>query len=353
MSLVAKNIFVHLILSVSFLMLPYVFIAGEVIRLPDVLHNPHDRFTLFVYFIMLCFFYFNFYYLLPKYYFQKQVVKYFGILLTILIFLIVFYWWVDYTPPHIFKPPPPHMHHGHPPPHMHMPKPAPMSQLSQILFLYIIGILVSLFVRVSRNLKNIESERNKTALAFLKSQINPHFLFNTFNSIYGLAVKEKADNTANGMLKLSGILRYVLTETQSDFVSLQKEMDYIQNYIDLQRLRIDAKTNLKYQVSGNASECVIAPLLMIPFIENAFKYGINPGIEAEISISISVHDEALELKVYNKKIVTRRDMDTQKQIGIGIENTKKRLALLYSQKYTLEMQESLNDFEVYLKLQLT
>jgi LytS/YehU family sensor histidine kinase len=206
---------------------------------------------------------------------------------------------------------------------------------------------------VSRNLKNIESERNKTALAYLKSQINPHFLFNTFNSIYGLAVKEKADNTANGMLKLSGILRYVLTETQSDFVSLQKEIDYIQNYIELQRLRIDAKTNLKYQVSGNASDCVIAPLLMIPFIENAFKYGINPGIEAQISISISVQEKALELKVFNKKIVQRRDTDTPKGNGIGIENTKKRLALLYPQKYTLEIQETHNDFEVYLKLQLT
>ena len=95
MILKSKHILIHLILSISFLMIPYVFIAGDMFRLPHVFHNPHDRFTLFVYFVMLGFFYFNYYYLLPTYYLKKQSITYFSIIAFILVFLITFYWWVD------------------------------------------------------------------------------------------------------------------------------------------------------------------------------------------------------------------------------------------------------------------
>lgn len=349
-----KNIAVHLLLSLSFLMIPYVFIAGEVFHFPNLAHSPHDRFTIVVYILMLCFFYFNYYYLLPVLYMKKKVGRYFSILFGILVIFITFYYWVDFTPPHFFRPPPlrfdmpPGPHHPHP----HMHKPAPMSQLSQLLLLYLIGILVSLAIRISRNLKNIEVQRNKTALAYLKSQINPHFLFNTLNSIYGFAVKEKADNTAGGMLKLSGILRYVLTETQSDFVRLSKEIDYISNYIELQRLRIDAKTDFTYTVTGKIDQQMIAPLLMIPFIENAFKYGINPGIAAHIEIDIQVEGDELELLVCNKKIAERKDSSRPDQTMIGIENTKTRLELLYPNRYSLDIEETFVDYRVRLKINL-
>lgn len=357
MRISVKSIFIHLLLSVSFLMIPYIFIAGELFRFPDLLHSPHDRFTVFVYILMLGFFYINYYYLLPALYMKKQVSRYYAIVTGILVVLILFYYWVDFTPPRFFRPPPPPRFHDmlqrplppHPP---HMHKPGAMSQLSQLLFLYIIGILVSLSARISRNLKNIELERNKTALAYLKSQINPHFLFNTLNSIYGLAVKEKADKTAGGMLKLSGILRYVLTETQSDFVSLSKEIDYISNYIELQRLRIDTRTNFNFQVKGETDKQMIAPMLLIPFIENAFKYGINPGIEAHIDIAIIVEGETLELHVFNKKIAERKDNSRPDQTMIGIENTKNRLALLYPERHQLDINEDFIDYRVMLRLNL-
>ena len=120
----------------------------------------------------------------------------------------------------------------------------------------------------------------------------------TFNSIYGLAVKEKADKTANGMLKLSDMLRYVLTDTQSDFVRLNKEINYINNYIELQKLRIESDTIIQYQITGNQNLHVIAPMLLIPFIENAFKYGINPGKESNIDIQIKIEDVLLLLQFF-------------------------------------------------------
>lgn len=368
MNLKYREILVHLILSVSFLMIPYVFIADEVFRFPDIWHSPHDRFTVAIYIMMLGFFYFNYYYLLPAFYLRKRVTAYFAIISAILVLLISYYYWMDFTPPHTFfnTPPTDHprpfdMQHdmsdrppfdikGDMPPHPRFPKPAPMSQLSQLLFLYIIGILVSLFARVSRNLKKIESEKNKTALVYLKSQINPHFLFNTFNSIYGLAVKERADKTANGMLKLSGMLRYVLTETESDFVSLAKEIDYINNYVELQRLRMDASTNLRYTVTGDISNKLIAPMLLIPFIENAFKYGINPGVASDILVAISLDENKLQMIVSNKKTVEKKEAE---KLGIGLDNTRSRLELLYPLKYSLHILENETDYSVTLKLNLS
>ncbi|MBK6329604.1 MAG: histidine kinase [Bacteroidetes bacterium] len=201
-----------------------------------------------------------------------------------------------------------------------------------------------------QNLKHIESERDKTALVYLKSQMNPHFIFNTFNSIYGLAVKEKADKTANGMLKLSDMLRYVLTDTQSDFVRLNKEINYINNYIELQKLRIESDTIIQYQITGNQNLHVIAPMLLIPFIENAFKYGINPGKESNIDIQIKIEDASLLLQVKNKIIVHN---SSSEKMGIGIENTRNRLELLYPHKYILTLHETPTDYEVYLKIILT
>lgn len=340
-------------------MIPYVFIAGDVFRLPDVVHSPHDRFTVFIYVVMLGFFCFNYYFLLPRFYLQKKLLLYFTIIALILILLIAFYYWIDFRTPHfmhLIQPPPDHhppppppfaMHGGHHPPPQ---KPPAMSQLSQLLFLYIIGILVSLFACINRNFKKIELERNKTALAYLKSQINPHFLFNTFNSIYGLAVKENADKTAGGMLKLSGILRYVLTDTHNDFVSLDKEMAYINNYIELQKLRITANTNFRYMVSGETENKKIAPMLMIPFIENAFKYGINPGVESDILISIDIGEDALQMKVRNRKIAERKSAE---KMGIGIENTKTRLELLYPQKHKLQIIDTEMEYTVFLKINLS
>ncbi len=356
MSLKYREILLHVVLSLSFLLIPSIFSKGEIFHFPDLHHSPHDRFTVLIYLMMLGFFYFNYYFLLPAFYLQRRIVVYFSILLAVLVLLISYYYWMDFTPPRMFHGGPPpeyHPHHGMPPPGPHGPrfnKPAPMSQLSQLLFLYIIGVLVSLFARVSTNLKKIEAEKSKTALVYLKSQINPHFLFNTFNSIYGLAVRERADKTADGMLKLSGILRYVLTETESDFVDLVKEIDYINNYVELQKLRMEPNANLRYTVTGDYARKMIAPMLLIPFIENAFKYGVNPELPSDIRIDLDIKDQVLCLQIVNKKVVERKEAE---KFGIGLENTKARLELLYPLKYTLEIKESEKDFAVILKLNLS
>jgi LytS/YehU family sensor histidine kinase len=222
--------------------------------------------------------------------------------------------------------------------------------MMQLVFLYLIGIFISLFIRVKRNLNTIEHEKNNAELSYLKSQINPHFLFNTFNTIYSLAIKESADDTANGMLKLSGMMRYVVTESSSDFVPLQKELNYIHDYIDLQRLRLDKGVKLTYSLLGDAEDKQIAPLLLIPFIENAFKHGVNPDENSEITIQINIIEHELHLLVMNNKV--RVNHTQNEQLGFGIDNTKTRLKLLYPSAHQLEILDTNNQYTVNLQISL-
>ena len=129
-------------------------------------------------------------------------------------------------------------------------------------------------LKINSRLKLAEKEKVNAELSYLKAQINPHFLFNTLNSIYSLAI-EKSDYTATAVVKLSSMMRYVITDASHKFVPLEKEINYISNYIELQKLRIDSSIKLMYTVTGDISDKKIAPLVLISFIENAFKYGVN------------------------------------------------------------------------------
>ncbi|HRD40256.1 MAG TPA: sensor histidine kinase, partial [Bacteroidia bacterium] len=184
-------------------------------------------------------------------------------------------------------------------------------------------------------------------LSYLKAQINPHFLFNTLNSIYSLAI-QKSDETANAVVKLSGMMRYVLTESQNEFVSLQKELDYINNYIELQKTRLDSTIKLHYTITGTTTGKAIAPLILIPFIENAFKYGVNAEENSEITIEISVNEAAINLFVKNNKVSIRPDPENRS--GLGIENTKSRLLLLYPGKHYLNIDDNSASFSVSLSI---
>ncbi len=229
----------------------------------------------------------------------------------------------------------------------HHKGPPPIFQLTQLIFLFLIGLLTGLYLRTRKHLEMIEAEKNKAEIAYLKSQINPHFLFNTFNSIYSLAIKEKADQTANGMLKLSGMMRYVVSETSHDYVPLEKEIDYIDNYIELQKLRLDKSVQLHYLVNGTAENKQIAPLILIPFIENAFKHGVSPDDVSIIDIEIKINDQ-LELTVKNNKVAVGQTRD--EQLGFGIENTRTRLQLLYPNQYHLTIEDGVHQYCIHLIL---
>lgn len=195
----------------------------------------------------------------------------------------------------------------------------------------------------------LENEKIKTELLFLKQQVNPHFLFNSLNSIYSLALN-KSDVVTSSILKLSSILRYMLYDSEDSQVSLHKELEFIQDYIDLQRLRLTEKVLVNYKIIGEAEDYKIEPFIIIPLIENAFKFGTDNVNQTFIIILINILHERIEIKVTNK-IVTKAE-GNKNQSGIGINNIKRRLELLYPNKHKFTVDEENDVFSVNLAIKL-
>ena len=203
--------------------------------------------------------------------------------------------------------------------------------------------------KIEDHKEQIEREKVSTELSFLKSQINPHFFFNTLNNIYSLAITGSTE-TANAVMKLSSIMRYVLTDTQNNKVPLQSEVDFIKNYIDLQLVRLTDKVKVDFITDGELDHIQIAPLLFIPFIENAFKYGISTKESSAIYIKLSTSQNAVSFLVNNT--IVKSENIFKETTGIGINNVKRRLELLYPDKYILEVTENNNQFIVHLDIDL-
>ncbi|MBN2519103.1 MAG: histidine kinase [Bacteroidales bacterium] len=195
----------------------------------------------------------------------------------------------------------------------------------------------------------VEKERVSSELSFLKQQVNPHFLFNSLNSIYSLSLS-KSKNTTNAILKLSSILRYMLYETDNKQVPLTEELEIIKSYIDIQKLRITKKVKVNIDITGDPDNYKIEPLLLIPFIENAFKYGVDNINDSFIDIIIVILKNKLEFTVKNK-IVQKPD-DKKQNSGIGIKNIKRRLDLLYANNYKLDIKKFDDIYFVNLCLNL-
>ena len=225
------------------------------------------------------------------------------------------------------------------------PKKHGVRHLEDDLFLFISVFIISIALNLQARIKQSEKEKLAAELAYLKSQINPHFLFNTLNNIYSLALK-KSDDTANAIVKLSGMMRYNITDAQSEFIEIEKEIDYISSYIELQKIRIGETAKVNFTINGIAHKHQIAPLLLISFIENAFKYGVNPEIESIIQIAINITNNTVELKVSNKIVPVSIVGNTK--TGTGITNVIRRLDLLYSGKYQLQISHTETDYTVTL-----
>lgn len=195
----------------------------------------------------------------------------------------------------------------------------------------------------------IEKERVTTELSFLKQQINPHFLFNALNNIYSLTLNTSSP-ASGALLKLSSILRYMLYETEHTTVLLKDELNIIVDFIELQKIRITEKVKVNYQVIGIPGNLKIAPLLLIPIIENAYKYGIDNVNKSFINITVKIDSDQLELNVSNRVISS--SLGKEATAGIGIKNIKRRLDLLYPDKYSFDTVEKDSIFNVELKINL-
>ncbi|MDN5285052.1 MAG: hypothetical protein JWR38_1326 [Mucilaginibacter sp.] len=194
---------------------------------------------------------------------------------------------------------------------------------------------------------DLENQRLSAELAFLKSQINPHFLFNSLNSIYSLAY-QRSETTPEAILKLSEIMRYMLYECNDNKVDLSKELQYLHNYIDLQKIRFGNKAFIDFKVMGNVTNQQIVPLLLIAFIENAFKHGVANDVTSPIKLLINVDESKLHFFIQNKKHTHNRDASG----GIGLNNVQRRLNLLYPDRYTLNIRDEADSYTCELSIVL-
>jgi len=197
--------------------------------------------------------------------------------------------------------------------------------------------------------EELQRKNFETELALVKSQLNPHFLFNTINNI-DVLIEKDATKASAYLNKLSDIMRFMLYETKTENIPLQKELTYIEKYIDLQKIRTANANFVQYAAEGNSDKWMIAPMLFIPFIENAFKHSLFRETEkAWIHIDISLRDDNLCMKVANSYHPVK---DLDKLPGIGLANVRKRLELSYPGRHQLDIRPGNDIFEVHLKLSL-
>jgi two-component system, LytTR family, sensor kinase len=311
-------------------------------------------------------FYVNYLVLVPKLYFQSKKYRYF---ISVLILLAFFYVVSDRTNEMVFKyvpgrqntenntgkrierkvPPPPE-------PGRFFSRP-PFRQVHLFNFgfnsLFLIFFSVGLRVlerhsQTEKLQKELEKEKLNSELAFLKNQISPHFFFNTLNNIYSL-ININAEDSQKAVLKLSKLMRYLLYESEQGNTHLSNEIDFMNNYIDLMKLRMSEKIKLSVSFPEKYDDLNIPPLLFIPFIENAFKHGISYREKSFIDISMLTNEDSITFRCVNSLIRSREEIEPAHS-GIGLENVSKRLNLLFPGKHELILEKSETAFMVFLNI---
>ena len=229
-------------------------------------------------------------------------------------------------------------------------KRANVGAVGLVLFAFLFSTSIKVTQEWYRNEKQKQEIMNQqliSELSFLKSQVNPHFLFNTLNGIYSLANK-KSDKTPGAIVTLSELMRHMLYESEKEFVDLDKEIEYLSNYIDLQKLRLSDDSHVSFSINGDMIGKMIKPMILIPFIENAFKHGVTAD-GAEIQIEINIGEADLNLTVKNSVSKSKTKDNTP---GIGLTNIKKRLDLHYPDCYNLQIDKKNDTYVVDLFLKL-
>ncbi len=326
------QLFVHLLGCVIFLALPIIFSPDLSLDFDFIHAKGFQRDFLFSIFL-IPFFYFSYIVLIPKLYFQK---KYFIFsFINFICFLLIFCLPIVLITSTNFN--------------TNSFDTFFIRELKIRLFQFLIVFVFSLMLKINIRLKESEKEKLDAELAYLKAQINPHFLFNTLNSIYSLAIVQ-SDNVASSIVKLSNMMRYVLSESSNDFVRLEKEIEYIQNFIELQQIRFGDFIQFECTITGDHKGKVIAPLILIPFIENAYKHGVNAEENSIIKIKIDTTEKQLFLFVKNNKVFVQRSKESES--GVGVENTKNRLQIIYPGKHHLQIDNTEKEYSVSLTLDL-
>jgi two-component system LytT family sensor kinase len=292
-------------------------------------------------FYVAVFYYFNYFFLIPRLLFHKKVILYI-IIIAIIAGLFIF------LPEIIFI----FSSKNHAEQNINVDIALGRMAFSlTFLIVFIISsgtsILNELFGYQKRQYQ-IEIEKSKAELAYFQSQIHPHFLFNTLYNIYYLTVNQ-SPLAPKAILKLSDIMRYMFNESLHDSIPIEKEIEIVCQYIELQKLRIPEQTKVTFKLINKQSGINIVPLLFIPIVENAFKYGISSRCETFIIIELTVDNNIVELKTCNRKISTLERLEGN---HIGLKNIENRLRLLYQDRYILNIVNNEEIFTVNLKILL-
>ncbi len=287
--------------------------------------------------------YINLYYLIPKYLSQKHLLWYICLLILVALIItpiktIVFYFFYSNNPDiqdYFIR-----------------------QQDSIFLSVFFMGGISTVYkimndwVVHQREVTDLENKTLQSELNFLKSQINPHFLFNTLNNLYALTLK-KSDLAPEIVLKLSEMMRYMLYECNEPRVPLLKEVNYIKNYLQLEKLRQYKNFKINFEINGEIMHQKIAPLMFIPFLENSFKHGLNNQIsEGFVNILLEVKKHEVVLTIENSKSQSMPSLSGKKSGGIGLVNIRKRLNLVYPGQYLLNVKDEPNSYQIELLLQL-
>jgi len=228
------------------------------------------------------------------------------------------------------------------------------------LLLYVISIGLSTSVALVQKWQNddafrreMDRQRINTELSYLKAQINPHFFFNTLNNIYALTNLD-VSKAQEALLKLSRMMRYVLYENQKNETLLSKEIKFIEDYIELMKMRLSSKVKINIQIEEPKEDLIIAPMLLLPFLENCFKHGVSSQKESEIFIKIEIMGETLFFETRNHIFPVNPDSPEAHENGIGLTNTQRRLSLIYPEKHRLKFgkDESKEEYWVNLTINL-
>jgi LytS/YehU family sensor histidine kinase len=224
----------------------------------------------------------------------------------------------------------------------------PLIMVSAIASSY--GLLLE-FLEQDSNKEEQKNEQLKSELAFLRSQISPHFIFNILNSIVYLIRTKASEQAEDVTMRLSSLMRYMLYDSDQTMVPLTNELAYLENYIDLQKMRFDGNVAFDFQVKGDGEGQMIEPMLLIPFVENAVKHGVGLVEKPFIMVQLESDEQRLRFQVKNKK-GKEEQVFKDPSSGIGLKNVKRRLELLYPNKHTLEIKEDELNFSVDLTLEL-
>lgn len=226
-------------------------------------------------------------------------------------------------------------------------------QILLIVFVLAFNICVRLFFLTLRNddqLREVEKEKLRTELDYLKYQINPHFFMNTLNNIHAL-IDIDPGRAQEAVIGLSKMMRHVLYEAHSPFVSLEKEIEFLNSYVELMRLRYTSALKIKTSFPPDVEGYYVPSLLFVSFLENAFKHGVSYNNKSIIAVGVSVEDERICFSCFNSS-AEKKNLDTEarSQAGIGIDNVRKRLSLIYGEDYSLEIEKNKTKFSVILKI---